>query len=164
MRLHIHHKVQVDRNQLDSLYRHLGIYSDGAAWFLICTSPHITTIPLRIALLGRRYWINPLQASLGNTTQKPSWEIKVERAPALPLARSTSKVQGLKWAWIGGQSNMAEKWKYHEPADILLSLGLRAVTILTRYLSLPTGAEQEQSCTIGVNSRGVYTKKQVDWK
>jgi hypothetical protein len=84
MRLHIHHKVQVDRNQLDSLYRHLGIYSDGAAWFLICTSPHITTIPLRIALLGRRYWINPLQASLGNTTQKPSWEIKVERAPALP--------------------------------------------------------------------------------
>ena len=31
-------KIKLSSNQLDASYRHLGINSDGSAWFLICTS------------------------------------------------------------------------------------------------------------------------------
>lgn len=44
-------KIKVISNQLDSSYTYSGIEvnSDSSAWFLICTSPHITTrlIPFR---------------------------------------------------------------------------------------------------------------------
>jgi hypothetical protein len=38
MRLIYNEKIKLISNQLEYLYRHLGANSDGAAWFLICTS------------------------------------------------------------------------------------------------------------------------------
>jgi hypothetical protein len=38
MSLYIQQLAKLIGNQLGRLYRHFGVNSDGAAWFLICTS------------------------------------------------------------------------------------------------------------------------------
>ena len=83
MSLYIQQLAKLIGNQLGRLYRHFGANSDSAAWFLICTSLISQHSPS-----GSLCWQGDTgltlcrQASV-KPLKKPSWENKVERAPAL---------------------------------------------------------------------------------
>ena len=83
MSLYIQQLPKLISNQLGRLYRHFGANSDGAAWFLICTSLISQHSPSgSLCWQGDTGIAQSSQASV-KPLKKPSWENKVERAPAL---------------------------------------------------------------------------------
>jgi hypothetical protein len=73
----IYELIDLFRGKHEAIYTHKAQVDGKSTWFFVETprdlfrwcglvpgldQPHITTIPLRIALLGRRYRINGLQA------------------------------------------------------------------------------------------------------
>jgi hypothetical protein len=82
MRLYMQHGAKLVENQLGFLYRHPGVNSDGAACFLICTSLISQHSPSGSLCWQRDTGIAQSSQASVEPLKKPSWENKVERAPA----------------------------------------------------------------------------------